>query len=155
MNYDITTAFGTLTVRGAEEILDDDTPLARGPGGSVWALINLISMILTVGISLGMVITYFKKKKDEEEDEKTGEVKRELTEEEEEKNERRKGKFLGLIPGIGSVVAFILTEDLSGRMVLTDRWTVLMLAILVIGAALAYLTRNEKDKDEEEKPEQA
>ena len=154
VNYDITTAFGTLTVRGAEEILDDDTPLARGPGANAWALINLISMILTVCVALGMIITYFKKKKDEEEDEKTGKVKRELTEEEEEKKERRKSKFLGLIPGIGSVVAFFLTEDLSGRMVLTDRWTVLMLAILVIGGALAYLTRNEKDKDEE-KPEEA
>jgi predicted histidine transporter YuiF (NhaC family) len=166
-NYNVNVNYGTLTVtaaevieepepplaRPAEEIDDGETPLA---GANAWALINLISMILTVGISLGMIITYFKKKKNEEEDEKTGETKRELTEEEEEKNERRKGKFLGLIPGIGSVVAFFLTEDLTApNMVLTDRWTVLMLAILVIGAALAYLTRNEKDKEDEEKPEQA
>ena len=40
-------------------------------------------------------------------------------------------------------------------MVLVDRWTVLMIAILIIGAALAYLTRNEKDEDEEEKTEKA
>ena len=166
-NYNINVNYGTLTVtaaevveepepplaRPAEEIDDDDTPLA---GGNAWALINLISMILTVCVSLGMIITYFKKKKDEEEDEKTGEPKRELTEEEKEQNERRKGKFLGLIPGIGSVVAFFLTEDLTApNMVLTDRWTVLMLAILVIGAALAYLTRNEKDEDEEEKTKKA
>ena len=46
-------------------------------------------------------------------------------------------------------MAFFLTEDLTApNMVLTDRGTVLMLAILVIGAALAYLTRNEKDEDE-------
>ena len=38
-------------------------------------------------------------------------------------------------------------------MVLTDKWTILMLAILVIGAAMAYLTRNQKD-EEEEQPEE-
>ena len=72
---------------------------------------------------------------------------------EEEENERKKSKFLGLIPGIGSVITFLLTEDMRNQMVLTDKWTILMLAILVIGAAMAYLTRNQKD-EEEEQPEE-
>ena len=38
-------------------------------------------------------------------------------------------------------------------MVSVDRWTVLMIAILVIGAVMAYLTRNKNDK-KEEKPEE-
>lgn len=97
-----------------------------------------------------MIITYFKKKGDEDEDDG---VKRELTDEEKEQNERKKSKFLGLIPGLGSVIAFLLTEDMTAKMVLTDRWTVLMLAILVIGAALAYLTRNEKQDEEEQTTE--
>ena len=38
-------------------------------------------------------------------------------------------------------------------MILTDRWTILMIAILVIGGALAYLTRNEKEEEEEKSAE--
>lgn len=129
-----------------------NSPLA-GPGA--WALINLIATILTVLISLGMIVTYFKKKDDEEEEEETTAKSRLSEEEEEEENERRKSKFFGLIPGIGSVIAFILTEDMRLPMVLVDRWTVLMLAILVIGAALAFLTRNKKDEDEEEQTTEA
>ena len=74
---------------------------------------------------------------------------------EEEENERKKSKFLGLIPGIGSVITFLLTEDMRNPMVLVDRWTILMIAILVIGAAMAYLTRNKDEEEEEEKPEEA
>ena len=165
-NYNITTNFGTLTVLAAEiieedetpkaapeeEIEDDETPLAA----PTWALINLIASILTVVTSAGMIITYFKKKEDDEEANEDGTV-RQLTDEEkqaeEEENERKKSKFLGLIPGIGSVITFLLTEDMRNQMVLTDKWTILMLAILVIGAAMAYLTRNQKD-EEEEQPEE-
>ena len=153
-NYNVVTQFGTLSVtqvtRELEDIDDDDTPLA---GPATWALINLIAMIFTVCIAVGMIVTYFRKKDGEEEKQNADGTKRELTDEEQEENERRKSKFFGLIPGIGSVITFFLTEDMSGKMILTDRWTVLMFAILVIGAALGYLTRNEKDK-EEEKPEQ-
>ena len=155
VNYNVATQFGTLSVtqvtRELEDIDDDDTPLA---GPATWALINLIAMIFTVCIAVGMIVTYFRKKDGEEEKQNADGTKRELTDEEQEENERRKSKFFGLIPGIGSVITFFLTEDMSAKMVLTDRWTILMIAILVIGAALGYLTRNEKDK-EEEKPEQA
>ena len=159
--------YGTLTVTTAEiieepeppkappeEIEDDETPLA----GPTWALINLIATILTVLTAAGMVITYFKKKDEDEEENEDGAV-RQLTDEEkqaeEEENERKKSKFLGLIPGIGSVITFLLTEDMRNPMVLVDRWTILMIAILVIGAAMAYLTRNKDEEEEEEKPEEA
>ena len=52
-----------------------------------------------------------------------------------------------------SVITFLLTEDMRNPMVLVDRWTVLMIAILVIGAAMAHLTRN-KDDEEEKQPEE-
>ena len=166
-NYNVNVNYGTLTVTTAEiieepeppkappeEIEDDETPLA----GPTWALINLIATILTVLTAAGMVITYFKKKDEDEEENEDGAV-RQLTDEEkqaeEEENERKKSKFLGLIPGIGSVITFLLTEDMRNPMVLVDRWTILMIAILVIGAAMAYLTRNKDEEEEEEKPEEA
>ena len=165
-NYTVIENLGTLTVLAAEiieedetpktapeeEIEDDETPLAA----PTWALINLIASILTVVTAAGMIITYFKKKEDDEEANEDGTV-RQLTDEEkqaeEEENERKKSKFLGLIPGIGSVITFLLTEDMRNQMVLTDKWTILMLAILVIGAAMAYLTRNQKDEEEEQSEE--
>ena len=166
-NYTVTYVPATLTIQAVEEIEepeppkappeeieDDETPMALMP---TWALINLIATILTVCTAAGMIITYFKKKEEDEEENEDGVV-RQLTDEEkqkeEEENERKRSKFLGLIPGIGSVITFLLTEDMSAKMVLVDKWTILMIAILAIGAAMAYLTRDKKD-EEEEQPEEA
>ena len=75
-------------------------------------------------------------------------------EDEDEEEGKKKSKFLGLIPAIVSVIAFILTEDMSDPMTMVDKWTILMLIILGVSAVTAFLTRN-KDKDEEEEAEEA
>ncbi len=108
-----------------------------------WALINLISAIVTVLTALAMVITFFRKKKEDDEEEN----------QEERKQERTGSKFLGLLPAVISVVLFILTEDMRNPMVLWDRYTIWMLVIAVINFALAWLTRNRKEDEEEEKQE--
>ena len=78
-------------------------------------------------------------------------------EEEEEKEKHRNGlKFLGLIPAIGTVILFILTEDMTAKMALTDKWTILTAVITVIGLVLTIVIRNKKnDKDDEEENENA
>ncbi|MBO4783649.1 MAG: hypothetical protein J5521_02740, partial [Lachnospiraceae bacterium] len=63
------------------------------------------------------------------------------------------GIILEVLLSIASVIAFILTEDMRLPMVLIDKWTPLML-ILMIGSLLVdfILTRykkSKKDKDEE------
>jgi heme/copper-type cytochrome/quinol oxidase subunit 2 len=48
-------------------------------------------------------------------------------------------------------VAFILTEDITKRMVLTDKWTILMVAIEILVAVftfLVYYRRRDKDSDD-------
>ncbi|MBQ5554809.1 MAG: hypothetical protein IIT44_03395 [Erysipelotrichaceae bacterium] len=115
--------------------------------------------------ALGMILTFFRKKKDEEEEEnaeaKEAAVTRTATseeeakeEEEDDENKRKKSKFLGLIPAIGSVILFILTEDMRNKMIWTDKYTLAMVIILLVNFVLAYLTRNKKkdDDEEEDKP---
>ncbi len=88
-----------------------------------------------------MIITYFnKKKKGEGADTK-------LSPEEE---KRLKNKFFGLIPAVGSVLLFVLTENMKSKMVWVDKWTIPMAAILVVGGVVAYLTRSKKPEKAEE-----
>ena len=62
--------------------------------------------------------------------------------------------MLSIIPAAGAIVAFILTENMSNPMALTDRWTILMAVILMIQAVVAILAKKE-DKEEEEDSEAA
>jgi hypothetical protein len=106
-----------------EEIIEDDPTALTGLAS--WALVNLISMIATVLSALGMIITFFRKKEGED-------------------TKRMGSKFIGLVPAAGSVIAFILTQDLSGVMTIVDKWTVLMVGILAVSGVTAYFTRNRK-----------
>ena len=65
------------------------------------------------------------------------------------KNSRNKSKLLGLVPAIASVITFFVTEDLAGKMQMTDKWTLLMVAMLAVNGVAAYLTRN-KDNSEDD-----
>ena len=104
-----------------------------------------------------MGITYFRKKDDEDEDEEEGVTRTtpEEEEEEEDENKRKKSKFLGLIPAVGSIVLFILTEDMRNPMRLMDKWTIWMAVIMVVNFILAFVTRNKKKEDEEEEEAKA
>ena len=106
-------------------------------GVKTWALINLISAVMTAVLSLGMILTFFRRK---EEDEDEGE----------ENSRRRPGKLLGVVPAAAAVIAFLFTENMRNLMVLTDRWTLFMVAILIVNAVLAIVTRNRKDDAEEQ-----
>ena len=106
-----------------------------------------------------MILTYFRKKKEEEEEENADADARRNTPDSEEKEKededeesRKKSKFLGLIPAIGSVILFILTEDLRNKMTWTDKYTLAMVVIMLVNFVIAYLTRNKKKDDDEETP---
>ena len=104
-----------------EEIEDVIPPLSDVP---TWALLNLIAMIATILTSLGLALSSFK---------------------------MRGGKRIGnplrllcLIPALSSILAFLMTQAPSGKMVNTDKWTVLMFVILAANGAFAYFTRSRK-----------
>ena len=107
-------------------IMDSETPQA--PAGA-WALINLLSALFTALLSLIMMIRYFRARREES----------------------RKGalRFASLIPAIGAIAAFILTENMANPMILADRWTLMMVVILAVQTGVAVLVGKKDSNDEE------
>ncbi|MCR4607373.1 MAG: InlB B-repeat-containing protein, partial [Oscillospiraceae bacterium] len=123
-------------------IRDPETPLAGAP---VWALLNLILGIATAVVGAAMGISLAVKPK---QDEAEAAAVRAGSEEEDKK--RKWTKLLGIIPALAAIITFLLTEDMSAKMVIVDKWTILMAIYAVAGGALAYFTRNKKDEKKEE-----
>jgi len=143
-----------------EPITEEITDPEEGPAGvqSQWALLNLILSIITCLLAIAMIILFIVGKKDEDEDEEKANAQAQARAsgegEEEEKKRRRNGlKFLGLIPAVATVILFILTEDMTQPMVLTDKWTILTAIFTLIGIVLVIVTRNRKKDDEDENKE--
>ena len=127
---------------GETDIDDPDTPLGPAePETANWALINLLCAIASVIVSAAVLILYLGKRKKEEDG---GEQEQEI---------KKKGllRLIDIIPAAAAVITFILTEDLSGDMVLTDQWTILMVVILLVDIAIAAFTKKSvKDADNTE-----
>ena len=113
--------------------------------GPAWALVNLILALLTVLGSIILLIGGLREKKEEEkEEEETADEKVTF------RRRRRVLRALSLIPAAAAVIAFILTEDMSLRMVLTDGYTLLMAIIALIQAGMMIISRDKKDNEEKE-----
>ena len=136
VSNEVTVKLGNLEKKGEDTVNTEETPpeapveipeeeVPQAAPDKSWALLNLLSMLGTVGTGLGMLITMFKKK-DKGEAQPT------------------KAKLIGTVPAAASAVTFFLTESLSAPMVLTDKWTVLMAAMLAANGATAYFTRTKK-----------
>ena len=127
-----------------EEIVveEEEVPLALLGN---WALVNLITTILSAIVALGMLLTGLFKKTYEEENSNNKE-----NEEDEDEGKHKLSKVFGLLPAILSIILFIMTEDMSLPMILIDRWTLPMVFILVITIVLAVLTKNKKKEEEED-----
>lgn len=117
-------------------IEDNSTPLADG---SSWALINLIMTIVTGLISAVLLAGIFGKNEDEDEEGNEVGIKR-----------NRLARLMSLVPAIGAAIIFIITEDMSNPMVLTDGWTLLMAAILLIQAVVAFIAKKSEDESDDE-----
>ena len=111
------------------------TPKAK-PEGS-WALINLIAAILSCICALVLLFV----RKDTEDDKPT----------DDEKKDKRKmvlTKIASVIIGIGSIIIFIFTEDMSLPMVFTDKWTFLMILLLIIEIINIFIIRQQSKGEE-------
>lgn len=118
-------------------IINNPTPKTE-PEGS-WALINLIATILACICALALLFV----RKDTEDDEPT----------DEEKKDMRKilaTKIASILVGIISVIVFMLTEDMSLPMVLTDKWTFLMILLLIIEIVNIFIIRRQSKGEEDD-----
>ena len=111
---------------GTPAVQDNETPLAA-PETPTWALVNLLLTIasaVTFAVMMARYVGKSYKKGD-----KLFDVKK-----------HGGMRLLTGVPAIGSIVAFILTEDMSLPMSLTDQWTLLMAAIAIIQAGAVLLS---------------
>ncbi|MEN6418593.1 MAG: MBG domain-containing protein [Clostridiaceae bacterium] len=131
------TIYGSMTAVTEPEIIPEEpTPLV----GASWALLNLILAIATALGSVLMLIGLAGKKRKEELE---GVVVRET-------KKHPVTRLMTLLPAIGGIVAFILTENMKNPMAFVDRWTILMAVIAVLQIALVLLgVKKDKDVDPE------
>ena len=127
-----------------EEIAADAVPLANYKAEpemaaavpereGTWALVNLILSVATVIGAALHTVSYFINR--EKEDEET------VTE------KRFSVRIASIAAAIVSVIAFILTEDMRNRMVLLDRWTLMMAVIAMIAGVAMILGRRNEEKE--------
>ena len=129
-----------------EDIPDEDVPMAA----PAWALLNLILSLLTVLGSLFLLSGLFGKKKEEATDENGNLILDDNGESVMNRIKQRAGwRIISLLPAIGSVIAFILTENMRTPMVLVDRWTLLMVIIAVIQILVMMLSKKKVEETEE------
>ncbi len=124
----------------AVTIAETEVPMAEmAPEESSWALLNLIMTIISGIIAAVLLIGHFNRKDDEDEDGS-----------EDEKKHRRFATLTSVIAAISTAVLFILVEDMSCPMALTDRWTIVTAAILLVQAVIAIVARkNDEGSDSE------
>ncbi|MBQ3482192.1 MAG: hypothetical protein IJH48_07755 [Oscillospiraceae bacterium] len=103
-----------LAVHGLEELPSDEVPMASFAG---WALVNLIACALSVLLAAAALLR--RRGEDAE-------------------GSRQSYKLFGAVAAVCSIVLFVLTENMRLAMHLVDRWTVLMLVILVINAVFYF-----------------
>jgi hypothetical protein len=104
--------------------------------------------------ALGAAVALFRKKEEEDDENDPEGTKKPKNDEEEEKDNRGKkmlaAKLAGAVAGVASPITFLLTEDMSNPMALTDKWTILMLAMLAGQVVAAVLNKRASKLDDEE-----
>ncbi len=116
---------------------DPEIPLASG---AVWALLNLLLMIVTVGTGLLFSMSAMLRRKQEDE----------MENDEEERTSSKAMRMISIIPAVISAVIFFLTEDITAKMTLTDHMTVIMLLITVAQIILIAFLAQRSDRREKE-----
>jgi len=116
-----------------EAIPGENVPLA-GNKAPAWALLNLILTIAAALASAVLIISLFGRKKSDNGNKQ--EIKK-----------KRFWKTFSLVPGVGSIVAFLLTENIHNAMIWTDKWTVLMAIIAAAQLIVILLSFGKKDKN--------
>ena len=123
----------------AQETEPEDTA-EQEQAKPAWALVNLILAVLTALASVALLVGYCIGKKQSEEE------KAENAAAGNETKLHGAWRAFSLIPAAGAVIAFILTENIRNPMILIDRWTVLMVIIALVQAAVMMLSKKSTKK---------
>ena len=99
-----------------------------------WALLNLVAA--GISVILGIILLMAKNRKEETlTDENGNRIYNCFNEAVTETYKRNKTlKLIAVIAALVSVILFLLTEDMTKAMVLSDQWTVIMILITALSA---------------------
>jgi len=102
----------------------------------VWALVNLIFAIAGAILAIVTGIRSRKQKKQGNDSDMR-------------EKKRRLGWIIAVIVlAVAGIIVFFLTEDMSGKMVFVDRWTIVNAVIFALGIA-SYVLAFKWEKDED------
>ena len=59
-------------------------------------------------------------------------------------------KIASILVGIISIIIFILTEDMNLPMILTDKWTLCMILLLIIEVVNIWIVKKQSQREEED-----
>jgi hypothetical protein len=128
-----------------EDIPDDPTPQIPFIEEGTWAIVNLL---LAIGAAITAVFAGVFRCNDYPEDRG-----RALTEEEKKRIKKQNNKRAALTAGaiaigMASIATFFLTEDMSLKAAMVDKWTILMTAYLAGGMGMTALARKKNNDGE-------
>lgn len=120
--------------------IDDNTdvPLADTPQEAGWSLINLLCALLSIGLMVAMILSYFASKR----------VSADL------RNGRRRDTvdlvvaLIGIAASVVSVVVLFMTQDFNMGMEAVDNYTIVMALVLLIQIVSPFLKALKKDESE-------
>ena len=124
---------GTESIESVEPIkkaiiTNNKAPLTTTEGS--WALINLIATLLVFLIAIILLVMAFINKRKEDEE---IQIKNKMI-----------GRIIGIIVAIITGFIFLITEDMSLPMILVDKWTLLMIILLIVQLIIMILCKHKK-----------
>ncbi len=122
------------TTDSTTDITDNPTAKASITSASQksWALVNFISMALTVLLGIFIIFARSRKERDDEQP----------------KKKYIRYKVIGTVIAIGSVILFFMTENMKLSMVMTDKYTLMMIIIGVIQFFFLMLNLRDRNVDD-------
>jgi len=116
-----------------------------------WALVNLglsiIGIILAI-IALVWILLQQKQKQTNQEQQnnsKTQKTTKQNNNQDKEKKQQRIGLFIAFAVAIAGFIVFLLTEDMSNKMTMIDKWTIVNVALFIVEIiAIALIIKQNK-----------
>jgi hypothetical protein len=150
-----TNVTANITVRAlyeAERVVNIDIKLPPLTGNNgTWALINLVLTVIGIVLSLAMLVTYFYKRKDEDEYDDEFAINGNTAT----RSKRLGVRLVNILCAAVAVVLFLITQNLSQRMVLVDWWTIVHVVILIAQTILIFFSSGYKVIEDEDEGEAA
>ncbi len=104
-----------------KDIGEEDVPLAAAAKADGWALLNLLGLLIALAAG---VLGVFGKSQDDK--------------------KKAAEKAAGIVAAVAALVTFVLTQHMTGEVVIADKWTVLMLLYAAAGIVLLGLGKLRK-----------